>query len=91
MSRLKQYKFINKVEQELKKSGVEYVKEEVGAREFSVFNHQFLLSLSCYMPSVAKKLLGECEEDIKVFGFKYAQEKWSKFITGSLTGKGSRK
>lgn len=51
------------------------------------FNLRFLLALSCYMPSVAKELLEGCRDDIRLFGFEYAQKKWSRFIQCSLTGK----
>ncbi len=90
MSRLKKYSFVGQVEKELQRLGVEYVKEVEGEAERKKFNMQFMLALDCYMPSVAKKLFEECKEDIRMFGFKYAQEKWSKFVIGSLTGKGDR-
>lgn len=50
------------------------------------FNQRFLLALDCYIPSVALKLLRDCREDIKMFGFPYAQKKWEQFIVNSLTG-----
>lgn len=52
------------------------------------FNLRFLLALDCYMGSVAKKMLEECKEDVKLFGFKYVKEKWETFIKCSLTGEG---
>jgi hypothetical protein len=55
------------------------------------FNLRFMLALDCYMPSVARSLMKDCREDIKFFGFEYAQKKWSKFIEYSLTGKGDVK
>lgn len=51
------------------------------------FNLRFLLALSCYIPSVAKELLEDCRDDIRLSGFEYAQKKWSRFIECSLTGK----
>lgn len=89
VSRLQKYNFIATVERELTKLGVEYeVVSEVGGEEFKRFNMKFMLALDCYMPGVAIKFLQSCRGDIQMFGFEYAQKKWSKFITGSLTGKG---
>jgi hypothetical protein len=58
--------------------------------EMEQFNLRFMLALDCYMPSVAKVLLKDCREDIRMSGSKYAQTKWERFIVGSLTGKGDR-
>lgn len=52
------------------------------------FNLRFMLAIDCYMPSVARSLMKDCREDIRLFGFEYAQKKWSKFVYCSLTGKG---
>jgi hypothetical protein len=51
------------------------------------FNLRFLLALDCYVPGVAKELLRDCREDIKMFGFEFAQKKWSRFIEYSLNGR----
>jgi len=50
--------------------------------EMEKFNSRFLLAVQGYMPKVARKLIAECREDIKMFGLKYAQKKWAKFIGG---------
>jgi hypothetical protein len=91
MSRLKKYSFVAEVESELRKLGVEYIKEVEGEAERVKFVFGFLLALDCYMPGVAKRLFDECKEDIKMFGFEYAQKKWSRFVVGSLTGIGDTK
>lgn len=44
------------------------------------FNTRFLLATQPYMPKVAKALIRECREDIKMFGWEFAQKKWAKFI-----------
>jgi len=44
------------------------------------FNTCFLLATQPHPPKVAKALLRECQEDIKMFGWEYAQQKWAKFI-----------
>lgn len=46
-------------------------------REFSI---RFLLATQPYMPKVARDLVRECREDIKIFGLEYAQKKWAKFV-----------
>lgn len=61
---------------------------EVNDKVNSEFNMRFMLALDCYMHSVAQALLKDCREDIRLFGFEFAQKKWSKFIEGSLTGEG---
>lgn len=45
-----------------------------------VFNIRFLLATQPYMPKVGLRLIRECREDIKVFGWEYAQRKWAKLI-----------
>lgn len=64
---------------------VEGVSEKVKVSK-EQFNLSFMLALDCYMPSVARSLMKDCREDIEVFGFKYAREKWKLFILNSLTG-----
>ena len=44
------------------------------------FNLRFLLATQPYMPKVALGLVGECREDIEIFGLEYAQKKWAKFV-----------
>jgi len=44
------------------------------------FNTRFLVATQPYMPKVALQLVRECREDIKMFGWEYAQRKWAKFI-----------
>lgn len=44
------------------------------------FNARFLLATQPYMPKVGLALIGECREDIKMFGWEYAQHKWAKFV-----------
>ena len=63
---------------------------KVGKLTIEQFNLCFMLALDCYMPSVAQALMKDCREDIRMFGFEYAQTKWERFIVGSLTGKGDR-
>ncbi|MBA7592799.1 hypothetical protein ES708_34993 [subsurface metagenome] len=46
------------------------------------FNTRFLLATQPYMPKVALARLRECREDIKMFGWEYAQRKWAKFVGG---------
>jgi hypothetical protein len=64
---------------------------KVDKLSFKTFNLRFMLALDCYMPSVARALMKNCREDIKLFGFEYAQRKWAKFCEYSLTGKGDVK
>jgi hypothetical protein len=82
--------FIDTVRRELEKLGVKFEVLPIGQEWFRQFNLSFLLALDCYMPSVAQALFKDCRVDIKMFGFEYAQKKWSRFIVGSLTGKGDK-
>ncbi|MBA7560655.1 hypothetical protein ES708_02284 [subsurface metagenome] len=44
------------------------------------FNIRFLLATRPYMPKVARALVRDCRDDIKIFGLNFAQQKWAKFI-----------
>ncbi len=44
------------------------------------FNIRFLMATRTYMPKVARNLVRECRDDIKIFGLEYAQKKWAKFV-----------
>lgn len=44
------------------------------------FNARFLLATQPYSPALARRLIEEVREDIKMFGWGNAQSKWSKFI-----------
>lgn len=72
---------------EVSTSDVERLKRFEERKVTVEFSLRYLLALSCYMPGVAKELLEGCCDDIKMFGFEYAQKKWSRFIECSLTGK----
>jgi len=48
------------------------------------FNSRFLLATRPYIPKVARNLVRECRDDIRIFGLGFAQEKWAKFINKEL-------
>ena len=60
---------------------------ELGDAELTAdWNIRFMLALDCYLPVVARDLFEDCRDDIRLFGFDYAKEKWEAFIVNSLTG-----
>ena len=44
------------------------------------FNIRFLLAVQGCMPEIARQLIRECRDDIRMFGLEYAQRKWAKFV-----------
>ena len=85
------YRFVDKVKRELTSLGVIYEvvsESELREKRLKRFNVLLLLALSCYMPSVAKRMMAESKEDIKLRGILFAERKWKRFIEGSISGRG---
>ena len=50
------------------------------------WNYRFMRAIGCYLPEIARGLLGDCRGDVELFGFQYTQEKWKAFMENSLAG-----